>query len=174
MPKRSDQLESEIAQRRQQIASRVQKLDQRVRDDIGDTKSAIGDGVGNLADRTRLTDQVEQRPLLAVASALGIGIALGAITDPGDRRDEAAAEHRKPAAANRPGVFGDLIGAALSSMTSTAGGAIQDEVRAAIQRLFRGDVPGRSTQDDARRNASFDAGERNGHSSPSPTAKAGP
>jgi hypothetical protein len=152
----------------------MEKLDRRVRDDIDGTKSAIGNGVAEFADRRKLSEEVGRRPLLAVASALGIGIALGAISDRGAHAQPKGSDRGREAVSSGGGVFSDLIGAALGSMTSTAGGAINDEVHGAIQRLFRGDSTMHRTPVSARDEEPFGGGEGNGRGYPSPTAKGGP
>jgi hypothetical protein len=73
MGKRPAEIEREIAEQRERISSRVQEMRERGSRDAEEFTSRLSDSLSNSA----LKQTVEDRPMLTVAGALALGVALG-------------------------------------------------------------------------------------------------
>ena len=71
MGKRSDELQREIAEYRQRLDAKVDRLDDRVRSDLRDSRETVDQDV---RQRLHLDKYADARPLLTVAVAFGTGV----------------------------------------------------------------------------------------------------
>lgn len=156
MSQRPADIEREINRRRQELSRHIDALNERVRGGVEDARDAFDERVDELVSRAKIDECAEQRPLLTLASAFGVGVLLGAITDPGsssDSGDRRRGGRRQPG----DGALSDLLGALTGALGSSATVAVQDEVRTAIRSVFHGDRPQRARAGDEA------ATETNGH-----------
>lgn len=123
MGKTPDELQREIAELRQRTERKIDSLQDRVRGDVEDGAERVTHQVG---ERLRLQEYVEQRPLTALAGALGAGVLLGLFTD-GKGTAAARANGRRAG-----GMLDDLVGAA----SGLVGGTLEDEARKFIRQTF--------------------------------------
>jgi ElaB/YqjD/DUF883 family membrane-anchored ribosome-binding protein len=77
MGKRSDELQREIADYRGRLDAKVNRLDERVRSDLRDSRETVDRDV---RERLQLDKYAEERPFLTLATAFGAGILLGSVT----------------------------------------------------------------------------------------------
>jgi hypothetical protein len=113
MGKTADQLQREIAEQRSKIERRIDALEGRVRDARPQASRELG-------HRVQLRGYVEQRPLAALAGALGIGVALGMFS--GGARNGAASMGSRM---RDYGLLDDVIGLAAGLVA----GPLRDELR---------------------------------------------
>lgn len=153
MGKNPDELQREIAAYRRQLDSRISGLEARVRADVDDVRTTakddarhagagLRDSLDEIADRTHLSENVEQRPLTMLAVAFGAGILLGTLSPggiPGLGGAEGNGSKRtQPSRANRyaqqddDGLFSDLQ----SAVSGMLGATVQTELRELISEAF--------------------------------------
>lgn len=140
MGKKPDEIEREIAQHREAIGRKLGELKARVRDDATELRAVAGE---DLAERTGLRQQAEQRPLVTVGAALGVGMVAGAISggrraakEPAQRTPSNLARAQSPADSPPAGAKDSVIAELLGTITGGLSTTLQDELRQALRDLF--------------------------------------
>ena len=130
MGKRSDELRREIDDYRRQLDSKIDRLDERVRSDLRDSRDTVDRDV---RDRLHLDKYAEERPLLTLAVAFGTGILLGSVTPemptPSMPSRSNGSKNNQSGSSGDSGMLSQLVGTA----TGALGGTIQQEIRDLIQ-----------------------------------------
>jgi hypothetical protein len=105
MGTRPAEIEREIAQQREDISRRVSEMRQRGSDDVQDFSSRLGDTLNSSV----VKQTVEERPMLTVAGALALGVALGMASESVSLRG--IANRAKEGARQTTSAGGGLMGA---------------------------------------------------------------
>jgi hypothetical protein len=119
MGKRPAEIEREIAEQRELVSSRVKEMRQRGSDNVDELSSRLGDTLNS----TVVKQTVEERPMLTVAGALALGVALGMASDSVSIRGLVG--QGKKAYDRSPNVAGSGLIASLSSLAG-------DEIKSMI------------------------------------------
>jgi hypothetical protein len=122
MGKRPAEIEREIEQQREQISQRISEIRQRGSDDVDELTSRFGDTLNT----TVVKQTVEERPMLTVAGALALGVALGMASESVSLRGlvgKSDQGYRRPA----PGGVGDGLMGSLSALAA-------DEIKSLVDR----------------------------------------
>jgi ElaB/YqjD/DUF883 family membrane-anchored ribosome-binding protein len=130
MGKTPDELQREIAELRNRTERKIDSLEDRVR---GDVEEGTGRVTHQVGERLRLQEYVEQRPLTALAGAVGAGVLIGLFTGGGG--DDAGARRSgglRSGGRRAGGMLDDLVGAA----SGLVGGTLEDEARKFIRQTF--------------------------------------
>lgn len=129
MGKKSDELRREITEYRQQLDARANRLEERVRNDVRDSRETADQ---DLRERLHIDKYAEERPFLTLAVAFGAGMVLGAVTPnppmPSMGKSKNGGQSQSSSSSNS-GMLSSLLGTATGSLSST----LSDEVR----ELFR-------------------------------------
>jgi hypothetical protein len=138
MAKKSDEIERDLALKRQQLRAKTEHFRQRLRSDTESVKSApkrvIGRSNGesvNIGMPFGLYEQVSGHPLTSVATGFGLGVALGVITDPGS-----SSRNGKSSSSEDSG--SGILGTAMSLVSGVAGATLQDEAKKFPRNQFEG------------------------------------
>ncbi|HXK34716.1 MAG TPA: hypothetical protein VNM91_11980 [Dehalococcoidia bacterium] len=137
MGKKSADIEREIAELRDSIATKIDRVRDRVRDDVKDFSSAAWDDV---AERTRIGEHVEKRPMATLAAALGVGVLLGVASDgllAGAQRGQQPEARTSHNGRREGGVIHTVAGTA----SGAVGGKLGDELRELLRQVL-GEAPG--------------------------------
>jgi len=131
MGKRSDELQREIADYRRQLDAKANRLDERVRSDLRDSRENVDKDV---RERLHLDKYANERPFLTLATAFGAGILLGTVTPavPTPSMPSMGRGSSDGASGRSSGTGGGGNGFLSSIMGSASGalsGTIEDEVR---------------------------------------------
>jgi len=126
MAKSSDEIQRDIELKRQQLHVRVNKLRERVTDDVRTVKHQTREELTGYLHKTEA--QVAEHPWLAIAGGFGSGVALG-ITKPGSSSGHKAASHDGSASGQGESLLSKGFGAVMSA----TGGPVFDEVRSTLQ-----------------------------------------
>jgi ElaB/YqjD/DUF883 family membrane-anchored ribosome-binding protein len=142
MGKRSDELQREIREYRQRLDQKADRLNERVRSDVRDSRENVDK---NVRERLNLDKYAEERPLLTLAAAFGTGVLLGSFTPsvptpsmpsmpsmPG--RNGGSARGHSNSGTGGSGMLASLIGSASGALSGT----IEDEVREIFSQISRG------------------------------------
>jgi hypothetical protein len=134
MGKRPAEIEREIAQQREDISRHVSEMRQRGSDDVQEFSSRLGDTLNSSAVR----QTVEERPMLTVAGALALGVALGMASESVSLRGIAstAKEGARQTTSAGSGLMGALSGIAADELRSLLEGWLSER-RSAAERTDR-------------------------------------
>lgn len=150
MGKKSDELRREITEYRQQLDARANRLEQRVRNDVRDSRETADQ---DLRERLHIDKYAEERPFLTLAVAFGAGMVLGAVTPnppmPSVGKSKSGSGRGQSSGSNG-GMLSSLMGTATGSLSST----LSDEVR----ELFRQATGERSSPQSAASDTSGSSG----------------
>lgn len=142
MGKKSADIEREIAELRDSIGTKIDRVRDRVRDDVKDFSSAAWDDV---AERTRIGEHVEKRPMATVAAALGVGVLLGVVSD-GLMAGAQRGEQPEPRASRNGRREGGLMHTVAGTASGVVGGKLGDELRELLRQVL-GEAPGEDARD---------------------------
>jgi hypothetical protein len=139
MGKRSDELQREIADYRRRLDAKANRLDERVRSDLRDSRETVDRDV---RERLQLDKYAEERPFLTLAAAFGAGILLGSVTpsmpsmSSGDGRTGSRGAYRggSESGTGGNGFLSSIIGSASGALSGT----IEDEVRQLFSQVTGG------------------------------------
>jgi len=129
-----DELERSIAQKREDISSRITVVRQRVREDAANLRSSAENQASDVKTKVQgnlnLGNQVESHPLAALTGALGLGIALGAASEgSGDGSKGKPSSHPSDSSS---GVMGGLLASLISPTTNV----VRDELQGLVSDAF--------------------------------------
>jgi len=144
MGKRSDELQREIADYRRRLDAKANRLDERVRSGLRDSRETVDRDV---RERLQLDKHAEERPFLTLAAAFGAGILLGSVTpsiptpsmpsmSSGDGRSGSRGAYRggRESGTGGNGFLSSIIGSASGALSGT----IEDEVRQLFSQVTGG------------------------------------
>ena len=85
MGKKPDQIENEIRQHRAEMTRRMDALQERIQDQVAttrdDTKARVSGAMGEARTALKPDTLMQERPLSALAGALGVGVLLGVVSE---------------------------------------------------------------------------------------------
>jgi hypothetical protein len=138
MGKRSDELQREIREYRQRLDEKADRLSERVRSDVRDSRETVDK---DLRERLQLEKYADERPLLTLAAAFGTGVLLGSCTPsaptpsmPSMPGRDGGSSRRDSADSGGGGMLASLIGSASGALSGT----IEEEVREIFSQVTRG------------------------------------
>lgn len=138
MGKKPAELEREIAEHRRAMSRKRYDLEQRIRADLHDARDAASH---EISERTRINQYAQERPLATVATAFGVGVLLGAVSDSrgSPRRDYDRRPSRSEYGHDYDRGGDGLLGGLLAGITAPLGNTIQDELRTTVREFLRRD-----------------------------------
>jgi hypothetical protein len=122
MGKTAAEVQREIEEHRRIVERKVLDLEERLRSDAGDARTALSDQVGS---RLQLDRLAEERPLTTLAGAFSIGVLLGMFGDDAARGAARAGRTAGRATGSAGGLSVDLMGL----VSGALGGSVQHELR---------------------------------------------
>jgi ElaB/YqjD/DUF883 family membrane-anchored ribosome-binding protein len=154
MGKRSDELQREIADYRGRLDAKVNRLDERVRSDLRDSRETVDRDV---RERLQLDKYAEERPFLTLATAFGAGILLGSVTPsiPTPSMPSMSSRDGRGPSRNSGGNESGTGGSGfLSTIVGSASGALSGTIEEEVRQLFSQVTGGRekSSDEGSRRN----------------------
>ncbi|MEX0749723.1 MAG: hypothetical protein WD359_02860 [Dehalococcoidia bacterium] len=157
MGKRSDELQREIADYRQRLDARVNRIDERVRSDVRDSRETVDQ---DLRDRLHLDKYAEERPFLTLAAAFGAGILLGSTTPavPTPSLPSFSGRDSQDGRGSRGGASGTGSMGFLASIVGSASGALSGTIEDEVRQLFSQVTGGREASRASTRGESSGSG----------------
>jgi ElaB/YqjD/DUF883 family membrane-anchored ribosome-binding protein len=152
MGKGSDELEREIAEFRSQLGGKTDHVKGRVQSDVEGVKDSFAQQVETVKENANyhaLEERVRQNPLTYTAGALGVGVALGMLSDKISVGGGSGSQGESRPQARQQDAGGGLLAGFLGNLTSNLGGTIQDEAQSLIRQAFEGFKAGAQRQSDS-------------------------
>ena len=139
MGKSPDEIEREIARRREWLSQRIGSLQERVDDDINSMKSGVRDRAKGAANTTKdsvdVRSKVEEHPLTMVVGAFGVGVLLGVMSDSAGGAEDELHERRFGSNGRRDdGFLSEIAGSIMGFASST----VRDELRQVVRDSMSG------------------------------------
>lgn len=138
MGKTSDELQREIREYRDRLDEKASRLNERMRSDVRDSRETVDK---DLRERLQLEKYADERPLLTLAAAFGTGVLLGSFT-PSMPTPSMPSMPGRDGGSSRGGSSGSGGSGMLSTLISSASGAlsgtIEEEVRGIFSQVTRG------------------------------------
>ncbi|HET9200044.1 MAG TPA: hypothetical protein VFO84_03590 [Dehalococcoidia bacterium] len=159
MGKSSNELQREIEELRAQLSGKTDHVRGRVQGDVEGVRDSFTQQVETVKENANyhaLEERVRQNPLTYTAGALGVGVALGMLSDSisiggSGKSSSSARDQRQPS--NESGILGGMLG----SLTANLGGTIQEEAQSLIRQAFEGFKAGPQTRQVETQQASVSA-----------------
>jgi ElaB/YqjD/DUF883 family membrane-anchored ribosome-binding protein len=135
MAKKPDDIQREIAELRESIDRKLDRVQGRVKDDVQDFSSNAWD---EFQARTRINEYVDRRPMTTVASAFGVGVLLGILSEGvpmgGNSDRESYDESRMYSRRNgrrqsQGGIVNNVVGTASGVLSGKLGDELQQLMR---------------------------------------------
>jgi ElaB/YqjD/DUF883 family membrane-anchored ribosome-binding protein len=147
MGKRSDELRREIADYRRRLDAKVNRLDERVRSDLQESRETVD---RDMRERLQLDKYAEERPFLTMAAAFGAGILLGSLTPSIPMPSMSSRDGRGPSRNGGASESGTGGGGFLASIIGSASGALSGTIEDEVRQLFSQVTGGREKASDDR------------------------
>lgn len=139
MGKSSNELQREIEELRAQLSGKTDHVRGRVQGDVEGVRDSFTQQVETVKENANyhaLEERVRQNPLTYTAGALGVGVALGMLSDritvggSGPSYDSNRGRYEQ--------TEGGMLSGMLGSLTADLGGTIRDEAQSLIRQAFEG------------------------------------
>jgi len=140
MGKTSDELQREIREYRQRLDQKADRLNERVRSDVRDSRETVDKDV---RERLHLDQYAEERPLLTLAAAFGTGVLLGSFTPSIPTPSVPSMPGRNGGSGSSGSGGSGMLASLIGSASGALSGTIEEEVREIFSQISRGRDDGR-------------------------------
>jgi ElaB/YqjD/DUF883 family membrane-anchored ribosome-binding protein len=135
-------IERQIAERREHISSRIQGVQERVRNDVSEFKGTAKDQASNTLNQTKskldFGSQTREHPYSMLAAATGLGVVLGIASEglPSGGAGSKPGSNNGASSNGGGGNGGGAIGGMVMSVIGPAADSIRDELQQVVREGF--------------------------------------